>query len=214
MKALWTILIATGAIASAAPASPALGAGFALDLSASATPVVGEPMVLQATGIVPADTVATPYFFSLDVLPATVTTTCPADQAAVAELVASSGGTVLVDREREDPDPAGSFSTPIGVRPTGAGSVLLCGYIDDGGTAALATASLILEIRPAPATGRRATIPEEARAGIRGCRALLPRPEGCIRRVVRHANARCRRLPTKRRRITCLRAVRRVAGRV
>jgi hypothetical protein len=123
MRATWTILAATGAIALAAPATPAFGAGFSMSLSASSTPVVGKSMVLEATEAVPAESVPTLYFFS------------------------------------------------------------------------------------------RATIPEEARAGIRGCRALLSRPEGCIRRVVRQANARCRRLPTERRRATCLRAVRRVAGR-
>jgi hypothetical protein len=157
--------------------------------------------------------VTTPYFLSLDVLPAAAAITCPADQPAAAQLVADSGGAVLVDREREDPDAAGDIATPIGVRPTGAGRVLLCAYLDDEGTGALAGAALTLDIRPAPPTGRRATIPEEARAGIRGCRALLSRPEGCIRRVIRQANGRCRRLPTQRRRTTCLRAVRRVAGR-
>lgn len=211
MKAFWTILAATGAIAVAAPATPALGAGFSMSLSASSTPVVGKPMVLEATGTVPAESVATPYFFSLDVFPATVTT-CPTDQPAAAELVPGSGGSVLAASERAYPDAAGSFATPIGVRPTGAGPVLLCAYIDDGATT-LVGASMRLDIRLAPPTGRRATIPEEARAGIRGCRALLSRPEGCIRRVVRQANSRCRRLPTERRRTSCLRAVRRVAGR-
>ena len=213
MKAMYAILAATGVLAFAPPASPAQAAGFTLNLSASSTPVVGTPLELDLTGTVPAENVTTPYFLSLDVLPAAAATTCPADQAAAAELVAGSGGTVLVDREREDPDAAGNFVTPIGVRPTGAGRVLLCAYLDDGGPAALAGAALTLDIKPAPPTGRRATIPEEARAGIRGCRALLARPEGCIRRVVRQANGRCRRLPTQRRRVTCLRAVRRVAGR-
>jgi len=212
MRTIWTTLVATGVIAAGAPAAPALAAGFTLNLSASATPVVGEPMVLEATGTVPAESAATPYFLSLDVFPASVATTCPAGQSAAAELVAGSGGNVLAASERAYPDAAGSFATSIGVRPTGAGPVLLCAYLDDG-AATLAAASLSLDIRPAPPTGRRATIPEEARAGIRSCRALLSRPEGCIRRVVRQANARCRRLPTERRRTTCLRAVRRVAGR-
>jgi hypothetical protein len=212
MRAFWTILAATGAIAVAASAGPAFAAGFTLSLSADTTPVVGRPMVLEATGTVPAESVATPYFFSLDVFPVAVTTTCPADHAAAADLVARAGGNVLAANEPEDPDATGSFATPIDVRPTGAGSVLLCAYIDDG-TTTLATASLSLDIKPAPPTGRRATIPEEARAGIRGCRALLSHPASCIRRVVRQADARCRRLPTERRRAACLRAVRRVAAR-
>jgi hypothetical protein len=174
MKAMYAILAAAGVLAFGASASPALGTGFTLNLSASSTPVVGTPMELKVTGTVPPENVTTPYFLSLDVLPAAAATTCPADQAAAAELVAGTGGTVLVNREPEDPDAGGDFATAIGVRPTGAGRVLLCAYLDDGGSAALAGAALALDIRPAPATGRRATIPEEARAGMRAAARCSP----------------------------------------
>ena len=53
MKAMYAIFAATGVLAFAAPASPALAAGFTLNLSASSTPVVGTPMELDVTGTVP-----------------------------------------------------------------------------------------------------------------------------------------------------------------
>ena len=67
MKAMYAIFAATGVLAFAAPASPALAAGFTLNLSASSTPVVGTPMELDLTGTVPAANLTTPYFLSLDV---------------------------------------------------------------------------------------------------------------------------------------------------
>jgi hypothetical protein len=213
MRAICTVIAAASAIALAAPVGPAFAAGFTLNLSASSTPIVGKPMVVQATGTIPAGNLAYPYWFSLSAIPPSVTSTCPSDHFVAKQLANSTGGTIVVFTQREATDAAGNFSIPIGITPSAAGSVLLCGYTDDGATNTLAGASLVLNIQPASPAGRRATIPEEARAGVRSCRALLARPGSCIRRVVRQANARCGRLPIQGRRTTCLRAVRRVAGR-
>jgi hypothetical protein len=88
--------------------------------------------------------------------------------------------------------------------------VLLCGYTDDGEASTLAIASLLLDIKPA-APSRPPSPSEFAAQGIRSCNALLSGSDArsCIRKIVRKANARCRRLPSRPARSRCLRAVRR-----
>ena len=208
MRRICTTAVAAGLIALAAPASSAFGA-FSLNLSAPSTPVVGKPLILQATGTIDPDELQFPYWFSLDAIPTSATSTCPADRWVGAQLASSTGGSIVVLSQREVPDAAGNFSFPVGVTPTAPGSLLLCGYTDDGATTTLAAASLVLNIRPAPGP---AAIAAYARSGVRSCRALLSRPGDCVRRIVRTANARCRRLPSPRGRTTCLRAVRRVSS--
>ena len=209
MRRICTTAAVVGLIALAASTTPAFASGFTLDLSAPSTPVVGKPLVLQASGTIDPDELQFPYWFSLDAIPTSVTSTCPADRWVGAQLAESTGGSIVVLSQREVPDAAGNFSIPVGVTPTAPGSLLLCGYTDDGATTTLAAASLVLNIRPASGP---AAIAAYARSGIRSCRALLSRPGDCVRRIVGTANARCRRLPSPRGRTTCLRAVRRVSG--
>jgi P pilus assembly chaperone PapD len=68
---------AIGLIALATSVSTASAAGFTLGLTASSTPVVGKPMILQATGTIPPADLEFSYWFSLDAIPTTVTSTCP-----------------------------------------------------------------------------------------------------------------------------------------
>jgi hypothetical protein len=199
-----------------APADSALGAGLTLELSAPPSVVVAQPAILHATGTIPVEDLEFPYWFSLDAIPTSVTTTCPADHFAGQQLAQSTGGAILVLTQREAADEAGSFSIPIGVTPTAPGSVLLCGYTDDGLTSTLARASLTLRIeRPGTSNGGPgpARIAGEAARAVRSCRAVLSPSESkpCIRRAVGHANSRCRRLNAPRSRTKCLRAVRRAS---
>lgn len=210
----YTVAIAVGLIALGAPVSQA-SAAFTLNLSAPSPAVVGKPMVLQATGTIDLDELQFPYWFSLDAIPTSVTTTCPPDRWEGVQFAQATGGSVVVLSQSEAPDAAGNFSIPIAVTPSAPGSLLLCGYTDDGEASTLATASLILDIQSAPSTrpnSRRLTIPGEAFGAIKTCRALLSGSglRSCVRRAIRHANARCRRLPSPRKRATCQRAVRRV----
>jgi hypothetical protein len=210
------VAVALGLIAIGAPASSAQGAGFTLNLSAPSTPVVGKPLILQATGTIPVDNLEFLYWFSLDAIPTSVTTTCPADAFEGAQFASVPGGKIVVLTQREAPDANGNFSIPVAITPSAPGSLLLCAYTDDGLTNTLAVASLLLDIQPAsstPVRSRRATIPEDARTGVRGCRALLANPRSCIRREIRRASSRCRRLPTRGRRAACLRAVHRIGRR-
>lgn len=206
--ALSLIALASGAV-------PAFGSGFTLSLSAPSTPVVGKPMVLEATGTIPVQYIPYLYWFSLDAIPTSVTTTCPEDRWESAQFATANGGTIVVLSQRERPDAQGHFRIPVAVTPSAPGTVLLCAYTDDGETLTLASTSLILDIRSAGSTPRRtgpAAIANEAAETIRGCRALLRDPSPCVQRAIRRANGRCRRLPSTGRRAACLRAVRRVSG--
>ena len=224
MRTRAPLCTAIATLALLATAGPAAADGFSLTLSAPETPVVGKPMLLEANGSIPLDHIPYSYWFSLSAIPTAVTTTCPSDHFEAKQIANATGGAILVFTQREAVDGTGNFSIPVGITPSAPGPILLCGYTDDGFTNTLAIAPLLLEIEPAPgstptptptsaptpSTGRRATIPEETRAGIRSCKALLSRPQSCIRKIVRQANAACRREP-KRRRAACLRGVRRVA---
>jgi hypothetical protein len=229
-----------GALAVGAPAAPALGAGFTLNLSQLSDPVVGQSFMLKATGTTtPPGDIDIPYWFSLDAIPSSVTSTCPPDAWEGVQFALDNFGALVVRRQREVTDAAGNFTIPVAVTPTAPGSWLLCGYTDDGAATTVAAASMLLDIKPAPGgTPPAATPPAsapsaaapppaakpkqsgsgrvspalEAKRTIRGCRALLDGSglRTCVRRAIRHANARCNRLRSRRSRSACLRAVRRV----
>lgn len=231
MKPSRTTLIRLAAAAAslitvAGPVSAASAAGFALSLSVPSTPVVGTPMILKATGTMPPSDIPFPYWFSLDAIPTTLTSTCPPDSWEGFQF-ANTYGTVVVRNQIEVPDAAGNFSIPVAVAPSAPGSLVLCGYTDDGADTTLAAASLTLNIQPrrsatsrspqpqSPTTtgSHAAGIPTQVRRGIRSCLALLAPKDarGCIRSAVRRANGACRRLRSQSRRTGCLRAVGKIA---
>jgi hypothetical protein len=208
-----------GVIAFGASATPAVAqGGFTLHLTAESRAVVGKPMIIRATGTVPPPgDIQIPYWFSLDAIPTTVTSTCPRDRWEGVQFAEASGGTVVVLTQREVPDAAGNFTVPVAVTPSQAGSVLLCGYTDDGLTNTLAGASLVLDIAAAsPTGGNSRPIPVEVARGIRMCRALFApaKVKGCVRDLVKDARAACRKqLRSRRGQARCLRRVRRVSRR-
>jgi hypothetical protein len=201
------------------PAAVASANGFTLNLTASQAPVVGAPMILEATGVIPPSAsgdLAFPYWFSLDAIPTAVTSSCPPDRWEGAQF-AESNGSIIVLSQREIPDAAGNFSIPVAVTPSAPGSLLLCAYTDDGAATTLAAASLTLNIQPRPSTtptgSHAAGIAAQARRGIRSCLALLGPTDGrgCIRSALRRATAACRRLHPVSGRAACLRAVGNIA---
>jgi len=205
-------LAAVAAIALIAPAAPALANGFSLNLAPQSEAVVGRSLVIQATGSIPPADVGFPYWFSLDAISTSLTRTCPADRWEGAQFANGAGGSIVVLSQSENPDLAGSFAIPVAVTPTAAGTVLLCGYTDDGAATTLAGASLILDIKPAASSPPS---PQAyARQGVKSCRALMAgsAAKSCIRDIVRKANAGCRRLHSRPAQKSCLRAVRRAAG--
>src|SRR5688500_2428863 len=150
MIARTLVLTAVAATALTVSASPAFAAGFTLDLVPQGGAVVGKPLIIRATGTIPPGSVQFPYWFSLDAIPTAVTTTCPEDRWAGAQFANATGGSIVVLSQLERPDAAGNFTVPVAVTPSAPGTVLLCGYTDDGGAVTLARASLILDIKPAP----------------------------------------------------------------
>jgi hypothetical protein len=145
-----------GAIVLGAPASPALGAGFTLELSTPSTVFVGTPVIAHGTGTVPPRDAEFSYWFSLDAIPAAVMSTCPADRWEAAQIAQSTGGTILILSQREVRDAAGNFSIPFGFTPARPGSVLLCAYTDDGAATTLARASQPITVQGGAAGGKPA----------------------------------------------------------
>jgi hypothetical protein len=150
-------------VAFAAGTTPALGATYTLNLSAPPTAVIGQPMIIQATGANPADD-----FFSswldVDAIPTSVLSTCPSGYLNASQVASSTfaqGGENLATALREDVDSAGSFSMPIGYTPRTPGRFLICAYTNDGATATLTTASLTLDVQGTgtPAPGPSSTSP-------------------------------------------------------
>jgi hypothetical protein len=143
--------------------SSALAATFTLQLSAPSSAVVGHPFVIQATGTDPTDQGA--LYLEIDLIPASVTTTCPSGYLTASQLATSTGGDLVAFDQRETFDSAGNFSMPVGYTPKAPGQVLLCGYTDDGATDTLATASTIVNIQRASAKPTNVTKPHITRSG-------------------------------------------------
>ena len=143
-----------GMVALAAGAPSALGADFTLELSGPPAGQAGEPTIVEATGTAPppAD-YWFPIWLDLVVVPAGLVPTCPAnyldgDQVAVHTFKA--GGEVLTPYAlRVRPDAAGGFAHAVGYTPRVAGTMRLCGYIEDGLTYTHVSTSMTLDVRPA-----------------------------------------------------------------
>ena len=211
-KRIYTAFVVAGLLALAGPASTALADDFTLSVSAPGPAVAGKPMILRAAGTIPVRYLQFPFWFSLNAIPVSVTRTCPPDRWEGYQLTRGTGGANIVLSQREQADAAGNFAIQVGITPSAPGSVLLCGYTDDGLTNTMAVAALILNIQPASSTRPgTAAIRTDLIADIRSCRALLADSRHCIRGAIRRANTRCRKLRPRRGRPACLRAVRRVA---
>ena len=160
----------------------------------------------------PAQDLWFPYWFSLDAIPASVTSTCPPDRREGAQF-AESRRLDPGSQPARDPGRRRQLLDPHRRDSSAPGSVLLCAYTDDGAATTLAAASLTLNIQAKPSTkgtgSGAAGIPAEARRGIRSCVALLGPKDAhsCVRSAVRRANAACRRLHSPNGRAACLSAV-------
>jgi hypothetical protein len=210
------VAVAATAAALAASATPALADGFSLKLTATSTPTVGRSLIIRADGTMPPDDVQFPYWFSLIALRPSVMPNCPHDMWEAVQIGRAAGGATVTLQQRERPDTTGSFSVPVAVTPTSPGSVLLCGYTDDGLTTTLAMAQLTINIQSGSSASAERPVnpPVQVRRDIRVCVALLGKrgARGCIRSAVKRANANCRhRYRSHRRQARCVRSVRRVA---
>lgn len=148
--------------------TPALGADHTLSLSAPSSAAVGQTVIIQASGWNYQDPVFTfSSYLSIDAIPTSVLSTCPADYSAAAQIAretSAQGGEVVTSYQSEDGDAEGNFSIPVAYVPRFAGRFLLCGYSDDAATSTVATASLILDVRgagaPAPTQSPTSPAPQ------------------------------------------------------
>ena len=134
----------------AALASPALGANYTLNLSAPPDATVGQPLVIQASGVQPPPA----EWWSLAwlevvAIPSSVMPQCPAAALDGGQVAAGTGGRILAIALRPNLDQAGNFSNVVGYTPTAPGAMLICGYTDDGAGATLATATMTLNVKGA-----------------------------------------------------------------
>jgi len=145
-RALTILVLVTAAVAVSAPS--ALASGFSLNVTAQGPAMVGKPLLLDVTGTIPPEDIEYPYWFSMAAIPSRVLSTCPADHWTAHQIAISTGGAMITFDQRESADASGAFGFAVGATPTAPGTVLLCGYTDDGETQTLAVAQLLLDIRP------------------------------------------------------------------
>jgi hypothetical protein len=168
-------LVALAGGAAVGPASPALGApGFDLALTGPSASLVGQPVIVQATGANPPPA-EYPYMVWLSVvlLRPSAVPTCPAGSGEANQLATGTGGAILTIAQREDVDAAGRFSVPVGFTPIVTGPLLVCAYSYNEVGATLALASLTVNVAAAaPAAPANVKAPRVTRLGNRlVCRA-------------------------------------------
>ena len=127
-------------------AAPAVAQGsFTLSLSSAPSGTVGTPFAITGSGTDPTDEGA--LYLEIDAIPASFTTTCPSGYLNGGQIAASSGGSFVAFDEPEDFNSSGQFSNPNAYTAKTAGSVLFCGYTDDGAGDTLASASEIVNFQ-------------------------------------------------------------------
>jgi hypothetical protein len=139
-------LIAGGLLA--APQPPATAdATYTLNLSAPATGVVGQPLVIQASGVNPPPSEpGTASWIEAAAIPAGVVGACPADGQSAIQVAASGAGKLLAIAMRPNLDAEGRFSNSLGWVPAAAGEWLVCAYQDDGAGLTLASAAASIQV--------------------------------------------------------------------
>jgi hypothetical protein len=153
-----------GVLGVGAAASPAVAApGFSIGVAGPSTATVGQSTILKVSGKNPTPGPPDDYWFatwlSVDVIPASIATTCPptADEGMQLGIAgAAEGGGYLVFTQREPVDANGNWSVSVGYTPGHAGRKLVCAYSDDGYTNTLAVGGHTIDVR-GPATGTAKT---------------------------------------------------------
>jgi hypothetical protein len=145
--------VGIGAIALGVWAAPAGAQGGCCTLSTAGAQsgTVGSPYAITATGtdVPPSDG---PYYLEIDAIPASFTTTCPTGYLNGSQVAASAGGSFVAFDQSENIDSNGNFSNVNAYTAKAAGSVLFCGYTDDGFGDTLADTSMVVTFA-APAQG-------------------------------------------------------------
>jgi len=151
-RSAWTLAAVAGVLGSAAAASPATASTYTLDISAPAGAVVGQPMVIQASGIEPSpDQYWATGWIDLETIPASVMTSCPLAEEDGLNVAQNTGGEIITIAQRPYQDAVGNFTNLIGYTPRWPGARLLCGYLEDGAGATLARTQGFMDVTAAAA---------------------------------------------------------------
>ena len=140
------------AVGSGVSAAPALADTYTVYLSAPATAVVGQPVVIGVTGVQPPpDQFWALAWIEIVAIPGNVVTACPAAALDGLSVATNTGGRIIDIAMRPSLDAAGNYSNLTGYTPVAPGQWLICAYADDGAGLTLAKASLTLNVQ-APST--------------------------------------------------------------
>jgi len=162
----FALAVVLGVLGIGAAATPALGATYALNLSAPSTGIVGRPVVIQASGVKPPPE----QFWYLDwielvAIPSSVVSACPYSSQDGATVAVNGGGKIIDIALRPNSDAAGNFSNTSAVTPWAPGRLLICGYIyNEEGAPLTQPAQLTLDVSPGGTTPAAAS-PAGASAG-------------------------------------------------
>jgi hypothetical protein len=135
----------------AASAGPALADSYSLSLSAPSTAVVGQPVVIQASGVNPPPSEYwAASWIDVGAISASVISSCPANEQSGLGVASSTGGKIVTIAERPNLDEFGNFLNTMGWTPYAPGRWLICGYQDDGAGLTLASAVATIDVQAAP----------------------------------------------------------------
>jgi hypothetical protein len=155
MTRIATTLICAAVMALAASAAPALAGTYTMHLSGPATTGVGQPIVIEATGVHPPpdDWTATSWI-EAGAVPASAVPVCPADGQSGISIATGANGDLLEIAMALNLDPIGNYDNFIGWTPRYAGKWLICAYQDDGTGYTLTRDQLTVEVTDPAASGR------------------------------------------------------------
>jgi hypothetical protein len=151
-RTTWALAAAAGVLSACASAAPALASTYTIELSAPASAVVGQPIVMTASGIQPPpDQYWATAWIQLASIPAYVMTSCPMADEDGLQVAENAGGEIISIALRPNLDAVGNYANLIGYTPRWAGARILCGYLDDGEGLTLARADGYLDVTNPPA---------------------------------------------------------------
>jgi hypothetical protein len=173
MKQLAVAAVSALAVAGAAAGLASAADGFSLALVGPLDPAVaGQPAIVEIAGV---NSPPSEYHFmtwlQVDVFVPSVVPECPAGTGEANQLAAGTGGAILTIAARGG-QREGRLVDPARVHAARPGPLLLCGYSYDDVGAALARASLMVDVGAArPAAPASVAAPTVRRAGGRlNCR--------------------------------------------
>lgn len=166
------LLAASGIVALGAAASPALAATYTMNLSAPASATVGQPVVIEASGVKPPpDQFWYLSWIVVVAIPKSVVSDCPLGAQDGYGVAAGAGGKIVEIALRPHEDVAGNYYNTTAFTTWAPGPFLICGYMDneEGQTLVRAT-PLNLDVQavataPAPAPSAPAGPPAGTPAG-------------------------------------------------